>query len=188
MTDNETTREKTFSEELPYFKERIKEVFDNYDNPNGYEDPLYIAVLRDSKRIVRKAEEEITRQQAEIENLKVENQSLRTAANSLKMHYEEAQAQIERLKSCVKSEDEVREIAKRTMEPLVKEITREQIDIAVKLSKAEAVKECLAKVKNYIKTHCNPYGKPDFDYDTSIKILNFIGNLLKEMVGENNDL
>ena len=59
MTDNETIREKTFSEELPYFKERIKEVFDNYDNPNGYEDPLYIAVLRDSKRIVRKAEEEI---------------------------------------------------------------------------------------------------------------------------------
>lgn len=70
MTDNEITREKTFSEELPYFKERIKEVFDNYDNPNGYEDPLYIAVLRDSKRIVRKAEEEITCQQTEIERLK----------------------------------------------------------------------------------------------------------------------
>ena len=52
--------------------------------------------------------------------------------------------------------------------------------------KSEAVKECLAKVKNYIKTHCNPYGKPDFDYDTSIKILNFIDNLVKEMVGENN--
>lgn len=50
--------------------------------------------------------------------------------------------------------------------------------------KSEAVKECLAKVKNYIKTHCNPYGKPDFDYDTSIKILNFIDNLVKEMVGE----
>lgn len=50
--------------------------------------------------------------------------------------------------------------------------------------KTEAYKECLAKVKNYIKTHCNPYGKPDFDYDTSIKILNFIDNILKEMVGE----
>ena len=49
-------------------------------------------------------------------------------------------------------------------------------------------KECLEKVKNYSKTHCNPYGKPDFDYDTSIKILNFIDNLAKEMVGENNDL
>ena len=40
--------------------------------------------------------------------------------------------------------------------------------------KSEAIKEYLAKVKNYIKTHCNPYGKPDFDYDTSIKILNCI--------------
>ena len=78
MTDNEITREKTFSEELPYFKERIKEVFDNYDNLNGNEDPLYIAVLRDSKRIVRKAEEEITRQQAEIERLKELCDNIRT--------------------------------------------------------------------------------------------------------------
>ena len=51
--------------------------------------------------------------------------------------------------------------------------------------KAEAYKECLAKVKNYIKTHCNPYGKPDFDYDTSIKILNFIDNLIKEIAEVN---
>ena len=72
MTDYEIKREKTFSEELPYFKERIKEVFDNYHNLNGGEDPLYIAVLRDSYRIVRKAEEEITHQQAEIEQLKFE--------------------------------------------------------------------------------------------------------------------
>ena len=49
---------------------------------------------------------------------------------------------------------------------------------------SEAIKECLEKVKNYIKTHCNPYGKPDFDYDTSIKILNFIDNLVKEMTEE----
>lgn len=133
------------------------------------------------------AKDLITCQQVEIENLKVENQSLRGAANSLKMHYEEAQEEIERLKSCVKSEDEVREIAKRTMEPLVKEITREQIDIAVKYAKSEAYKECLTKVKNYTKTHCNPYGKPDFDYDTSIKILNFIDKLAKEMVGDDNE-
>lgn len=55
-------------------------------------------------------------------------------------------------------------------------------------AKSEAVKECLAKVKNYIKTHCNPYGKPDFDYDTSIKILNFIDNLVKEMVVRKNEM
>ena len=70
MTDNEITREKTFSEELPYFKERIKEIFDNYDNPDGYADMLYLSTLSDSNRIVRKAEEEIIRQQREIESLK----------------------------------------------------------------------------------------------------------------------
>ena len=69
MTDKEITREKTFSEELPYFKERIEEVFDNYNNPNGNEDPLYINVIRDSKRIIRKAEAEITYQQAVIRML-----------------------------------------------------------------------------------------------------------------------
>ena len=57
------------------------------------------------------------------------------------------QAENERLKNCVKSEDEVRDIAKRTMEPLVKEITREQIDIAVKQAKVEAYKECIEKAK-----------------------------------------
>ena len=72
MTDNEIKREKTFSEELPYFKERIKEVFDYYDNPKGCAEMLYIDVLRDSNRVVRKAEEETTRQQAEIEQLKFE--------------------------------------------------------------------------------------------------------------------
>lgn len=102
----------------------------------------------------------ITRQKAELENLKVENQSLRSAANSLKMHYEEAQVEIERLEE-------------------------RSVEVS-KTIKSEAVKECIAKVKNYIKTHCNPYGKPDFDYDTSIKILNFIDKLVTEMVGENN--
>ena len=62
----------------------------------------------------------------------------------------------------------------------IKQLLREDI----KTAKSEAYKECLAKVKNYIKNHCNPYGKPDFDYDTSIKILNFIDNLAKEMAGE----
>ena len=59
-----------------------------------------------------------------------------------------------------------------------------QMEVSNKLEsqiKSEAMKECLARVKNYIKTHCNPYGKPDFDYDTSIKILIFIDNLVKEM-------
>lgn len=64
------------------------------------------------------------------------------------------------------------------------EVLSDSIRIRYKEVQSEAYKECLAKVKNYIKTHCNPYGKPDFDYDTSIKILNFIDNILKEMMGE----
>lgn len=50
----------------------------------------------------------------------------------------------------------------------------------------EAIKEFAEKVKNYVKTHCNPYGKPIFDYDTSLKILKYLDNLLAEMVGEQN--
>lgn len=83
MTDNEIKREKTFSEELPYFKERIKEVFDYYDNPMGCSEKLYIDVLLDSNRVVRKAEEEITRQQAEIEKLKEEIQITKDAYTML---------------------------------------------------------------------------------------------------------
>lgn len=147
MTGNEIKREKTFSEELPYFKERIKEVFDNYHNPNGYEDPLYIAVLRDSNRVVRKAEEEITRQQAEIEQLKFE-------------------------------------IAKLLPKGCPYAI---QVEVSNKLEariKSEAVKEFAERLKNKIKTECNPYGKPTFDYDTSLAIMRYIDNLVKEMVGE----
>ena len=100
MTDNAITREKTFSEELPYFKERIKEVFDNYNNPNGCEDPLYICVLRDSNRIVRKAEEEINRQKAENTRLAKEVNLVSIQFQDLQERYEEAQAEIERLKKC----------------------------------------------------------------------------------------
>ena len=51
-------------------------------------------------------------------------------------------------------------------------------------AKAEAVKEFTERLKNKIKTECNPYGKPTFDYDTSISIMHYIDNLVKEMVGE----
>ena len=105
---------------------------------------------------------------------------MRTAANSLKMHYEEAQAQIERLKSCVKSEDEVIEIAKRTMEPLVKEITREQIDIAVKLSKNEAYKECIEKVRK-LAVGMHPCSDELRIFDSDLD------NLLKGIEGKNSD-
>ena len=47
--------------------------------------------------------------------------------------------------------------------------------------KSEAIKEFANRLKNKIKTECNPYGKPTFDYDTSISIMRYIDNLVKEM-------
>ena len=64
MNERCGVREKNFSEELPYFKERLNKVLDeHYDSNGGGEDPLHICVLRDSNRIVRKAEAEIERLQ-----------------------------------------------------------------------------------------------------------------------------
>lgn len=107
-----------------------------------------------------------------IHNLTLEKDALFDKAEELK-------AEIERLKECPKSvyeyDGEITEYC--VQGPCSNFKTVEQV-------KDEAYKECLAKVKNYIKTHCNPYGKPDFDYDTSIKILNFIDNLKKELAGE----
>ena len=150
-----------------------------------FDDTEYATVRLDT---LTNALDLITQQQAEYENLKVENQSLRSAANSLKMHYEEAQAEIERLKQrnavceaanrCIVWQRDRRD---REIEELHSQIAG--LNIYKSKIKAEAYKECLAKVKNYIKTHCNPYGKPDFDYDTSIKILNFIDNLKKRIGG-----
>lgn len=54
------------------------------------------------------------------------------------------------------------------------------------LIKTEAVKEFANRLKNKIKTECNPYGKPTFDYDTSLAIMHYIDNLVKEMVGDDN--
>ena len=134
MTDNEVTREKTFNEELPYLKERMKDAFERYTNSDGHIDVVDISLLIDTKRILRKAEEEINRQQEEIERLKG-------------------------WENLLKAEKHL-------------------------LIKTEAIKEFEKRLKNKIKTECNPYGKPTFDYDTSIAIMRYIDNLVKEMVGE----
>ena len=61
-----------------------------------------------------------------------------------------------------------------------------QMEVSNKLEtqiRAEAVREFAERLKNKIKTECNPYGKPTFDYDTSLAIMRYIDNLVKEMVG-----
>lgn len=65
---------------------------------------------------------------------------------------EALQAEIERLNGCVKSEDEVRAIMKAQMEPMIKEVTNELIDRAVKAAKADAViefAEMVRKISSY---------------------------------------
>lgn len=112
----------------------------------------------------------ITRQQAEYENLKVENQSLRGAANSLKMHYEEAQAEIESLK-IFRGYAEKRASDYKTM--------RDKYLNA----KSEAVKEFAERLKekseivHLFSVHTGDHYMVDIDD---------IDNLVKEMVGENN--
>ena len=121
---------------------------------------LYTGFQEKHIQVLNAAIDLITHQQAELENLKVENQSLRGAANSLKMHYEEAQAEIERLQKEVNLVSiQFQDLQERTYE-----------------IKAKAYKEFVEKLKN--KWFDEHYDSPDVDFD------DFIDNLLKEMVGE----
>ena len=87
-------------------------------------------------------------------------------------------AEIERLRACVKSEDEVRAIMKSQMMPMVSEIVNEQFDVAVKLAKAKAIKEFAERLSS------------DFSlsggYFTLGTVHYKIDNLVKEMVGDDN--
>lgn len=109
----------------------------------------------------------ITRQQTENENLKVENQSLRTAANSLKMHYEEAQAEIDSLK-IFRGYAEKRANDYKTM--------RDKYLNA----KSEAYKEFSEKLKEFMHNKFKALDGYEFEYITESDI----DNLVKEMVGD----
>lgn len=71
---------------------------------------------------------EINRQQSEIESLKIENQSLRSAANSYKLHYNEARTEAvkefaERLKATKFKHDNDYIIYAANIDVLMKEMT-----------------------------------------------------------------
>lgn len=109
----------------------------------------------------------VTRQQAENENLKVELQSMRGAANSLKMHYEGAQAKIKRLKESLNIE----------LENFATEYDNK--------IKAEAYKEFAERLKEKsrkVEMVCSG-ALVQRDYTISEKTLD---NLLKKLVGEDN--
>ena len=119
----------------------------------------------------------ITRQEREIENLKVENQSLRSAANSLKIHYEEAQAEIERLKECPKCvyeyDGEITEYCVQGPCPNFK--TVEQI-------KTEAYKEFANKLEEEYGIF-TPLGVNWIEEVKAVRVSD-IDKILKEMVSE----
>ena len=129
----------------------------------------------------------ITCQQAEYENLKVENQSLRTAGNSLKMHYEEAQAEVERLK---RELDLVIENSISARYPhcvlcgngaiLTKSL--EEYDELIADISAEAYKEFAEKAKEFMHNKFKALDEYEFEYITERDI----DNLAKERVGDDN--
>ena len=140
--------------------------------------PLYKEHSADCLDIVLKnAHALITRQQAERENLKVENQSLRSAANSLKMHYEEAQAQIERLKDANNTFEKAFHIQEQNIKDWLP-ITVFNYEI-----KTEAYKEFAEKLKEFMHNKFKALDEYEFEYITERDI----DNLAKETVGENND-
>ena len=116
----------------------------------------------------------ITRQQAEIENLKIENQSLRTAANSLKMHYEETQAEIEKLNAENMLTISERNAFRTSFYDVLKQL---------KIAKSEAVKEFTERLKEFMHNKFKALDEYEFEYITERDI----DNLLKETEGENND-
>ena len=122
-----------------------------------------IILLKDVIDLINRLQTENKRLEKEVNLVSIQFQDLQE-------RYEESQMEIERLNKVCQANQQ-----------LINALNKSYF-----LAKAEAYKECIEKVKNYIKTHCNPYGKPDFDYNTSIKILNFIDNLKKELVGEDN--
>lgn len=141
----------------------------------------------DNAQIVKDAVDLITRQQAELENLKVENQSLRSAANSLKMHYEEAQAEIESLKQ----RNTVCEAANRCIvwqrdrrDQEIKELHSQIAGLNIYKSKikAEAVKEFVERIKEFMHNKFKALDEYEFEYITERDI----NNLLKETVGDGN--
>lgn len=189
MTDNKITREKTFSEELPYFKERIQEVFDYYDNPKGCAEMLYIDVLRDSNRIVRKAEEEINRQKAEYNNLLEQFRILDYECGRLEKADENQKAEIERLQKevnlvSIQFQDlqERYEEAQTEIERLKGYPYAIQVEVSKKLEsqiKSEAIQEFAERLKEKSYKTIRNYGLTK----DVVEVCN-IDNLVKEMVGE----
>ena len=99
------------------------------------------------------------------------------ASRETEKEVEGLQAEIERLNSCVKSEDEVRAIMKAQMEPMVKEITNEQIDLANKLGRIDGILKFAEMLKDDMVPNID-----DFYIESFVE--EYIDNLVKELEQE----
>lgn len=127
--------------------------------------------------VLKNAHALITRQQAENENLKVENQSLRSAANSLKMHYEEAQAEIERLKTEL---DFAKAFRKETNTEF--SLMHRKYGNMLKTARSEAYKEFAERIKEFMHNKFKALDEYEFEYITERDI----DNIVKERAGNGN--
>ena len=113
--------------------------------------------------LIRKKEtlrDEICKLQAENEKLKTELVGMRGAANSYKMHYDNAQA-------------EIKELQRRIV------FWREDLNYQPEKERAEAIKEFAERLQVYVGSMM---GHMHSEY--VVRIQNKIDNLVKEMVGE----
>ena len=104
--------------------------------------------------------------QAEIERLRKEVNLVSIQFQDLQERYEEAHAEIEQRK------EEANKYQKLWC------IAMDDIEIA----QSGAIQEFAERLKNKIKTECNPYGNPTFDYDTSVTIMHYIDKLISDEV------
>lgn len=181
------------------FENEIKCIIRRNDGVcNGGSDCIKCDLLMDSEEILKcynraiQNIDLIDRQKEEFEILNIENETMTTQLRNAYEQIHKGKAEVERLTETLDGETTENMRHKHEIERLKNENERLKMDLAkcsIRLDnlyetadeiKSEAYKECLARVRNYIKTHCNAYGKPDFDYDTSIKILKFIDDLQKQ--------
>jgi hypothetical protein len=119
---------------------------------DDYENTIYIEILKDALALIK-------RQKAEIDDMKVELDAMRGAANSYKMHYEEAER-------------------KYKIAVAEREANVEGFIETLKTIKAEAIKEFAERLKA-------SKIKPEFPWDNFFVTEDTIDTLVKEMTEEN---
>lgn len=161
-----------------YYRKFVDEVFRKQkgkeltDPDFDYIYHLYFEQKAEIERLTNKLEQ----REEMMANLGVELTTMRGAANSYKMHYEKAQAEIEKLQ---KHNEMVLENC-RIFNKGVEEATNKRFLEAIDVVKTEAIKEFAERLKNEFVQEIRVYN----GYASVKGISKNIDNLVKEMVGE----